>query len=63
MLPDPSYGPLPLILTRFDGTQSPICCEPLNRIDPLSFTKFTSTYKGDVKALEEMMSKWVEGKY
>uniref|UniRef100_A0A2N9EKG6 Reverse transcriptase domain-containing protein n=1 Tax=Fagus sylvatica TaxID=28930 RepID=A0A2N9EKG6_FAGSY len=61
MLPDPGYGPLPLILTRFYGTQSPICCEPLNRIDPLSFTKFTSTYKGDVKALEEMMSKWVEG--
>jgi hypothetical protein len=52
-----------LVLVRDHGYQSPICYAPLNKIDPSSFSEFTANYNGDVKSLEAMMSKWVEGKY
>ncbi|GMY04854.1 hypothetical protein FCV25MIE_00092, partial [Fagus crenata] len=62
------YGSPPLPLpwsTRPDSerTQSPIVCKPLAKIAPLGFSKFTDQYLGDVLALEEAMSLWVEQKY
>ena len=44
-------------------TQSPLSCTPLDRIDPLDFTAFTQEYTGDILALEEAMSVWVEQRY
>ncbi len=44
-------------------TQSPLSCSPLDRIDPVDFAAFTQGYTGDILALEEAMSIWVEQKY
>ncbi|GMY17704.1 hypothetical protein FCV25MIE_12943, partial [Fagus crenata] len=49
--------------SRPDLDRSPIVCEPLAKIDPLSFSEFTEQYSGNVLALEEAMSLWVEQKY
>ena len=43
--------------------QSPIVCEPLAKIAPLSFFEFTDQYSRDVLALEEAMFLWIEQKY
>ena len=56
--------PLPVILVKSpDRVQRPITCEPLARIDPVGFAEFTAQYSGDVFALEEAMSVWVEQTY
>ena len=46
-----------------DENQSPLSCAPLDRIEPRDFAAFTRGYTGDVLALEEAMSAWVENKY
>uniref|UniRef100_A0A2N9F2D7 Reverse transcriptase domain-containing protein n=1 Tax=Fagus sylvatica TaxID=28930 RepID=A0A2N9F2D7_FAGSY len=43
--------------------QSPLSCTPLDRIEPLDFAAFTQGYTGDILALEEAMSIWVEQRY
>ena len=56
--------PLPVISVKSpDTVQRPITCEPLARIDPVGFAEFTAQYSGDVFALEEAMSVWVEQTY
>uniref|UniRef100_A0A2N9HQB8 Uncharacterized protein n=1 Tax=Fagus sylvatica TaxID=28930 RepID=A0A2N9HQB8_FAGSY len=45
-----------------DRVQSPITCEPLARLI-CGFAEFTAQYSGDVLALEEAMSVWVEQTY
>ncbi len=56
--------PLPVVLVKSpDRVQSPITCEPLARIDPVGFAELTAQYSGDVFALEEAMSVWVEQTY
>jgi hypothetical protein len=57
---------LPLVWDTWpkpEGKQSPLVCEPLARIAPVGFSEFTANYSGDVLALEEAMSLWVEQKY
>uniref|UniRef100_A0A2N9G2D1 Reverse transcriptase domain-containing protein n=1 Tax=Fagus sylvatica TaxID=28930 RepID=A0A2N9G2D1_FAGSY len=44
-------------------TQSPLSCTLLDRIDPLDFVAFTQGYTGDILALEDAMSAWVEQRY
>jgi hypothetical protein len=44
-------------------TQSPLSCTPLDRIEPLDFAAFAQGYTGDILALEEAMSVWVEQRY
>ena len=46
-----------------ERTQSPLVYEPLAKIVPMGFSEFTDQYSGDVLALEEAMSLWVEEKY
>uniref|UniRef100_A0A2N9FLS3 Reverse transcriptase domain-containing protein n=1 Tax=Fagus sylvatica TaxID=28930 RepID=A0A2N9FLS3_FAGSY len=46
-----------------ERTQSPLVCQPLAKIAPMGFSEFTDQYSGDVLALEEAMSLWVEEKY
>jgi hypothetical protein len=58
------YSHLDLLGTQIpDENQSPLSCAPLARIDPGDFEAFTRGYTGDVLALEEAMSAWVEQKY
>ena len=55
---------LPVVLVESTNrVQSPITCESLARIDPVGFSEFTAQYSGDVLALEEAMSVWVEQTY
>ena len=45
---------------EFEGAQSPIYCELLNRVEQVGFSDFASGYLEDVLALENEMSKLVE---
>lgn len=46
-----------------EWSQSPLVCFPLAKIDSMDFSDFLKHYSGDVLALEESMSVWVEQRY